>query len=290
MPSVEPRSRRSICRTLVFVTLRSFLVSTSSVVKKLAFIAVAAAILIGCDTAPGLVEPVNRLPNVSALEVTPGLVDLDEDPSYLEDDLVRIPVSIGVDVTAPEARVASVRFVVRLPYQTTQTMAEGELLPAADGRRYGLNFQLLLPRGMVGDYPVVVYAVDERGNISNRATAMLRYRATGEPPVIEEVIVPERIQRPASGTSPVKFVAVVSDPDGLENIDSVEFWNVANPASRVRMYDTGQGGDDVAGDGRYTVTINISANEPVATHRFQFVARDLTGQTSDIIEREVSVE
>src|SRR5690625_354911 len=84
MPSVEPRSRRSICRTLVFVTLRSFLVSTSSVVKKLAFIAVAAAILIGCDTAPGLVEPVNRLPNVSALEVTPGLVDLDEDPSYLE--------------------------------------------------------------------------------------------------------------------------------------------------------------------------------------------------------------
>src|SRR5690625_7380889 len=122
MPSVEPRSRRSICRTLVFVTLRSFLVSTSSVVKKLAFIAVAAAIRSGCDTAPGLVGPVNRLPNVSALEVTPGLVDLDEDPSYLEDDVVRISVSIGVDVTGRAARVASVRCVGRLPCHTTQRL------------------------------------------------------------------------------------------------------------------------------------------------------------------------
>src|SRR5690625_7804352 len=99
MPSVEPRSRRSICRTLVFVTLRSFLVSTSSVVKKLAFIAVAAAILIGCDTAPGLVEPVNRLPNVSALEGTPGLVDLDEDPANPREELIRTPVRIDAGLS-----------------------------------------------------------------------------------------------------------------------------------------------------------------------------------------------
>lgn len=287
---IEPRAGRCGHWALVIKDLRSFLVSLPSVVKKYAFLFVAAAALVGCDSAPGLVEPVGRLPHVSDLVVTPDIVDLDDDSSYLEGDDVRIPVSIGVDVAAPEAAVSTVRFVVRLPYQTTRTMAEGDLLPADDGRHYAREFELLLPRGMVGDYPVVVYAVDERGNISNRASAMLRYRATGEPPVIEDVIVPERIQRPASGAIPVQFVAEVSDPDGLENIDSVEFWNVANPGSRVRMHDSGQGGDAVAGDGRYTVTINISSNEPVATHLFQFQARDLTGQTSDIIEREVSVE
>ena len=95
------------------------------------------------------------------------------------------------------------------------------------------------------------------------------------------------------------FVAVVSDPDGLANVQKVEFWNVNTPTQRLLLCDDGGGqpcgsspdsGDETAGDGRYTLTVFVASTNNPGVNTFAFQATDRAGLTSNVIEKEITVE
>jgi len=259
----------------------------------------AGGLLWGCDALPGAPSLEGRPPVVSDLSFTPDSVDFNALPAeQIRADTALIPLSLAVTARDPDGRIARVAFVVRAPLNTTKPVATGTL-EAAGADRYAGETTLRLHRAQVGPYTVLVYAVDDEERLSNQVRGTLWFWATGGPPVIEEVQVPDTLRRPAPGEPPIIFqvVARVSDPDGLENILRVEL-RVNNGAPILLCDDGGKGvcggipnsGDAVAGDGLFTMTLLLASDNVPGTYTFVFQAIDRTGLTSEEVRRHVVVE
>ncbi len=157
---------------------------------------------------------------------------------------------------------------------------------------YQLTREVELPRGETGNYTLLIYAVDDEGQLSNLVRGTFTLENRGEPPVIASVEAPDTVQRPAAGEQTlVEIVAVVSDPDGLANLSRVVFWNTAAPADRFDLVDDGlNGGDDVAGDGRYTITVQVASDNAPGPRVFAFQATDRAGLESNVVEKTITIE
>ncbi|MDQ7040008.1 MAG: hypothetical protein Q9M35_03615 [Rhodothermus sp.] len=259
----------------------------------------AGGLLWGCDTLPGAPSLNERPPVVSNLSFAPDSVDFNALPAeQVRGDTALIPLTIAVTARDPDGQVVQVAFVVRAPFSTTEPVATGTL-EAVGNDRYAGGTTLRLHRAQVGPYTVLVYAVDDARRLSNQVRGTLWFWATGGPPVIEAVQVPDTLQRPAPGEPPVIFqvVAQVSDPDGLENILRVEL-RVNNGAPILLCDDGSEGvcggipnsGDAVAGDGLFTVTLALASDNAPGTYTFAFQAIDRIGLTSEEVRRDVVVE
>jgi hypothetical protein len=260
---------------------------------------VPALLLAACDTAPGPTPLAERPPVLSELAYTPQVVVLEQVPDQVEGDLVRIPISINVRADDEDGDLDAVRYVVQSPLAGSAPLAAGELGPSGP-LQYGGNITVEIPTAEVGRYTLMVYAEDRAGQLSNQVRGTLRFEATGKPPVIEDVEMPETVQRPAEGEPPVAFqiIATVSDPDGLNNIQRVELRNVlGGPA--LELCDTGpdapcggiaSSGDAVAGDGRFTLTVQVeSANAP-GENTFAFQAFDRSNLESEVVLKSITVQ
>lgn len=252
---------------------------------------VCALFLVGCDSEPGFDNPTGRPPVVSNLSFTPEVLDVRSlDGSQVQDGMVDVQVDVAVEVTDQDSELDRVVFVLRSPVQGQEALAF-QTLSRGDFNAYAGSFTIAFDTGLIGDYVIEVYAIDADNLLSNRVLGTLSIQNDAEPPVIEEIIGPDTIQRPASGTAQEQLVAVVSDPDGISNIANVLFWNVESPANTFSLFDDGQqGGDEVAGDGRFTVTIVISSTNATGTNTFAFQATDRSGLTSEIVEKDITVE
>ena len=250
-----------------------------------------AVLFAGCDQAPGVEPPGGDPPVLSQFEFDPHSVSLGSPGVDEVGELVRFSVSIGVNVDDPDGDLERVAYVVRSPYTEQEPVAEGDL-SASGGSAYGTTATITVPRGDVGVYTVLVYAVDEAGSLSDNVRGMLTFSGQGDPPVILEVSAPETVQRPAPGDEPETFVlsATVDDPDGLSSISEVVFWNVNLPTSRIQMVDNGSGADDVANDGIYTRTVQIESGNAAGETVLAFQATDRSGLRSNIVEKTIVVE
>ena len=210
------------------------------------------------------------------------------------DGSLRVPLTMSVTVSDPDADIESVSFVVQSPVSNRDPLAAGNLADKGDGR-YERTAEVMIPKAEIGVYTVLVYAVDQSGSISNNVRGMLRFTGTGEPPVVLEVAAPDTVFRPAAGEPAklIRIVATVSDPDGLTNINAVQFWNADNPTAKFPMFDDGDpatSGDDAARDGKYTVTVRIESSNQPGTNRLAFQATDLSGLRSNVVEKEIVVQ
>lgn len=250
-----------------------------------------AFILAGCDSEPGIEDPTGRPPVVSNLSFTPEELDVRSlDGSQIQDGMVDVQVDVSVEVTDQDSELDRVVFVLRSPVQGQDALAF-QTLTRGNFNAYTGSFTISFDTGLIGDYVVEVYAIDTDNLLSNRVLGTLSIQNDAEPPVIVEIIGPDTIQRPESGSRQEQLIAVVSDPDGISNIANVLFWNVENPGNTFSLFDDGQqGGDEVAGDGRYTVTISISSTNATGTNTFAFQATDRSGLTSEIVEKDITVE
>ncbi len=255
-------------------------------------LALFAALLAGCDQAPGVEPPGGDPPVLTQFEFDPHTVALG-DPDLEEiGEQVRFSVTMRVNVDDPDDDVDRVAYVVQSPYSGRPALSEGELT-LTTGSQYARTALVTVPKGDVGVYTVLVYAVDETGSLSDNVRGMLTYSGQGDPPVILEVAAPDTIRRPAEGEDPVilRLSATVTDPDGLSSISSVVFWNVERPTSVIEMADDGESfGDEFPNDGVYTRTVQIeSGNEPGETV-LAFQATDRSGLKSNIVEKTIVVE
>ena len=259
--------------------------------KLLLSVVTLAFLLNGCDGEPGASDPNGRPPFVSNLTFSPAEVDIQSlDPSQIDGNIVEIQVDVTVQATDEDGLVDRVIFAVRPPAQDVAPLEFG-FLPETGNGQFGGSYMLPFDTGLTGNYTVEAYAVDDDNLLSNKVLGTLAIRNDGMPPVIEEIDAPDVIERPDTGSSLVALVAVVSDPDGLSNIANVLFWNVDRPADTFALFDDGdQGGDEVAGDGRYTVTIQISSTASLGTNVFAFQATDRGGLRSEVVTKEITVE
>ena len=252
-----------------------------------------------CDTAPGPTALGLRPPLLSDLTFTPPGVVLEQlSPEQIDGDSVRVPFTVGVTAVDPDGAIEEVQFIVQSPLSQIDPVAVGALSLA--GRNlYDATQTITLSRGAVGSYTVVVYAVDGDKQLSGEIRGTFDYVATGQPPVIEELEVPETVTRPAAGEPPVifQYIAVVSDPDGLDNVATVEV-DIEDFGILRLCDDGGEGscntgfpasGDAVAADGRFTLTLQIDSDNQADTLKLLFKAIDRTGLESEVVERTFTI-
>ena len=257
--------------------------------------------LSGCDSVPGPEEEGRRPPVVSNLSFSPLAVLIDHlPPGSVTDGRARFSVHVEVDASDENGDLDRIFIYILSPIQGVGSVAQEEIL-AVGNLRYQADLDLDIPVGAIGAYVVHVSAADESGRLSNDALGSFRVDATGSPPVIESVDVPERVIRPAAGQPPVliPLVARVSDPDGPLNILRVEV--LVNNSVTLQLCDDGgeatcnavgfgPSGDEVASDGLFTVTIQLDASNAAGDNLFVFKAIDRSGLESNSVSRTIKVE
>ncbi len=252
--------------------LRPHVRSAASLVGALGLIAV----VVGCDSAPGVGDLIPSPPALSDFSFTPL-----EFVFNGAGDTAMIPLALDVAVTAEAGTTVTVNYFVRRQFET-DVVAQGTLTPS--GGRYSGGETLAIPRGETGLYVITVTAFDNVGQVGNEVTGLLHFASENlGPPVISEIEGPMTFLPPGE----LRLIAVVTDPDGLGNIARVE---VTTPTGvPFDMFDDGASlGDEVAGDGRYTATFDVPSATP-GDQTFTFVATDNFGAESEEVSFTVTI-
>lgn len=261
---------------------------------------IALALMLGaCDSAPGALDPLSQPPVVSDLDYTPRAVSIDDLPSSaVVGDFVSVTVDVSARAVDPDGDLDRVSFVIQSPIRASEAIGSGDLTAGAGGRFSG-RVEVQFPKALTGPYVLIVYASDASGKLGNEVRGTIELTATGNPPVIEEIIAPDRVQRPAAGQPPVPIaiIARVSDPDGLANVARVEVrFDGGSPL--LLCDDGGQGtcnpgfgsGDAASGDGQFTLTIQVDAGNSPGPRTLEFIATDRSGLQSEPQTRVLTIE
>ncbi len=257
-----------------------------------------------CDSVPdSLPEISERVPQIVEFSITPQRVDYGFlDQSAIEGDSVHITIKLIVEVASPGSPVAQVSYAI-LSTDTTGTPLRTGSFASRGDNIHTSTVNVTLSALDAQDYPVLVYAIDTKNRLGGEARTTLEYVRTFEPsfpPVIEKLTIPERIQRPAASAPrrSLTFIAEVSDPDGLQNVRTVEFWNESDPGTRFPLCDDGnlspcglstESGDAEAGDGLYTRTVFISNSNSLGFNTFIFEAIDRAGLRSQQVSHTLEI-
>lgn len=262
--------------------------------RRLFLLAVAGVYIAGCDSGPGPVDLDGRSPVVDHLEFSPTMVS-----SGGTDDTIEADLTVQVDASDPDGDLQTVFIIVQSPVPGEAPVGTAEI-DAVDDGRYSADLTLSLPRGLAGTFPVVAFASDAEGRISNRAVGTLMVEGGADPPIITGVDLPATVTRPGPGEPPVTITitATVDDPDGLGNVLRVE--TLVNGSATFLLCDDGgsgtcnpgfgSSGDQVAGDGVFTLTIQIESSNAPGVNEFVFTAFDRTGLESEPVTRTITVE
>jgi len=253
--------------------------------------------LASCDSAPGLDEDSGTPPDLESFTFSPSLVVFEALPEsqIIDDNTARIELDLNVDIADADNDVETVSFIVRSPINPYDIVAEGELTGSGGSGTYVGIEELLLPKGSIGKYTILVFATDAKGNISNQARGSLDFQTEGgDPPVILAITAPDSVARPASDqpATLVSIVAEVTDPDGLDNIANVVLRTISNqefPLLDDGGADGSPSGDLVQGDGMYTITIQVESTNALGPNTFFFQATDRSGFESNIVEKTLTI-
>jgi len=146
-----------------------------------------------------------------------------------------------------------------------------------------------------GTFSIVLRAIDAANAESPALVDILNVRRRGVnfPPAVANLNAPTTISRNRTPNTYVLSVQV-SDPNCIADLKRV-FFNTflpnGNPSSGnpFVMRDDGKEGDAIAGDGRYSLTIQITAQNATGVYRFEFQAEDKKGAQSNKIIQNITV-
>jgi hypothetical protein len=116
-------------------------------------------------------------------------------------------------------------------------------------------------------------------------------QSTETDPLISAHSVPDKIKQ--SSSAPVNFMIRAEDPQGLANLGGVSL-RIVNQGALVLegdMFDNGESGDIISGDGVFTYSfVPNSITIPVGTLSIIFQAADIDGNLSLELDANVTVE
>ncbi len=151
------------------------------------------------------------------------------------------------------------------------------------------NFKI--KRKESGNYYVKIFAIDKAGYSGNEIYLNLNLYRENHPPVISDLNAPDTVFVQSQPVL-IKLTIKATDPDGSNDIKAVQFNSFkpdGSPSSGnpFKMYDDGNSsgisGDDKAGDGIYSIIIQLLPNTQRGRYRFEFQAIDKSNAQSNII-------
>ncbi|MGB8321276.1 MAG: choice-of-anchor X domain-containing protein [Ignavibacteriaceae bacterium] len=150
----------------------------------------------------------------------------------------------------------------------------------------------------VGLYTIKFFITDLNNNTRQVAVRSFEYdnNQISYPPQISDLVAPDSVI--AEDPKTVIFMSVkVSDPNGLSDIKQVYFISYrpdgTTSGDKNQMYDDGNkqtDGDAKAGDGIYSILIEVTPQNAKGTYRFDFRAVDRTNKLSNIISHNIVVQ
>lgn len=106
---------------------------------------------------------------------------------------------------------------------------------------------------------------------------------------------PTSVSRPAAGTIPVTFTAKATDDDGQNTLEAVYMGLISQTSGEVagspfEMFDDGSsGGDLIASDSTFTLTLEINSSNQLQTYDIHYFAIDKGGLVSDTVKTTFSI-
>ena len=204
----------------------------------------------------------------------------------------RISGSINASATDPDG-IQDIKEVVYHIYEprSSDYIASGVL--RNNDTNYSGNFSFVINRSDAGTYRIEVYAQDKSDLISNSLEVSLIIKRNNSIPRISNVVAPDTLKRPTSGTALALFSLTVNDSDGYNDIEQAFFKRISPSSSNViLLFDNGdqQGsGDVLTGDGIFSRVVRIDSTALLGNQVFLFQAKDKTGALSDSLTHTITI-
>jgi hypothetical protein len=117
-------------------------------------------------------------------------------------------------------------------------------------------------------------------------------------PTIFNLSAPDTVLRPPVGqVRLIQLTIAAADSDGLDDIAEVAFRNLDSPSDTTRkffMFDDGAlggvSGDTTAGDGTFSLVVQLPSGTAPGTFRFRYEAIDRSRLGSNVIIKPLTVE
>jgi hypothetical protein len=180
--------------------------------------------------------------------------------------------------------------------QSKLNSAPFQLFDDNDDNRFENDFPLseFYPNGI---YNIKYYVKNADETLQQVALGSFKYNNGQDnlPPVIANTVIePDTV---VVSAPTVIFTSVeADDPNGRNDIEMVFFIvnrpNGTTNGNRNQMFDDGliEHGDQIAGDGVYSLLIQVDGNNQKGTYRFEFQAIDRGGKSSNIIDHFVLIQ
>ena len=255
----------------------------------------------GCENSgTGVVDSAGEPPFISASRLDPDTIDLRQiAPSG---DLYPVAIVVRADVTTPSTTGAPIAVTARIiPPDADFPSAEAGLVDdgrapdslAGDGTYAGvLEFNLLATQA--GRYRLLVTARSAEGYESVSHERLVPITRLNAAPVLSDLSAPDTVDAPTTQKLLIVMSVRADDPDGLEDIQEVYFRSLdsSDPQRKFFLLDDGDlagSGDRVAGDGVFSIIVELLPGTPARTFRFAFQAQDTFGDTSATILHSLTV-
>lgn len=168
---------------------------------------------------------------------------------------------------------------------------------------YSARVVFSIPKVQVGKFYCSIVALDPEGFVSSTWMLPFTVGRFNRPPTLSNLMAPDSIVL-ANQRQQIKLKVTATDPDGNADIAKVYF-NSYKPDSLPSggnpflLYDDGseniifppdiRSGDDVVGDGIYTLTVTIDPANALGIYRFEFQAMDRSNAISNKIVHTLKV-
>lgn len=168
---------------------------------------------------------------------------------------------------------------------------------------YTSDVSFKIPRVLVGLFSFKVMAEDRYELFSNELHLGFNIKRLNVPPVISDLSAPDTVILSDQVTT-ILLRVNATDPNGLRDIQRV-FFNSFKPdgtpssGNPFRMYDdgsesiifppSGRSGDEIKGDGIFSLQISLLPTNLLGSYRFEFQAKDFKESASNIIVHTITV-
>lgn len=265
-------------------------------------------LVIGCKRdVQGIIDTTGLPPFISQATLSTTLINTDTifvSSQRLPTDTLTINISAFVKASDPDGDIDQVIYQVFKPNSQT-VVASGQLhddgrdpdLIAGDGI-YSGNISFKIQRTDVGQFMIGFLANDKRQLSSNLVLTGISVVRGNRPPTLSNLQAPDTVAV-SNSTVLIKLSVQADDPDGLNDIQKVWFNSFkpdGTPSSGnpFQMYDDGNAGgisgDSVAGDGIYSLIIQLPPTSIKGTYRFEFQASDRSQALSNILVHKLTVK
>jgi hypothetical protein len=264
--------------------------------KPLVLLSALTIVLAGCDKNQlGTIDSKDATPVVSAIRVSPDSVYIENlTPS---NGTYTTQVVVRTNAMDPDGASDLRQVLAGVLGKDNSLVSESSLHDdgqapdsvAGDGI-YSGTATVSLTRAQAGTFQVRTKAIDQAGAGSNANYARLIMARRNSAPLIAAPNAPDSVALSPTDTLLILMTIAASDSDGLADIAEVYFRSLtsSDPTFKFQMYDDGGvrvptrplSGDATAGDGVFSIIIQLPPSTTRGDRQFAFQAADSFGDTS----------